>query len=125
MIEPSIGMTFNSGDALQIVGKNYLYDYYDVSLPLMYMQDKVGVGFFIKYLHIPSIEFPKINAEKGEIDSVHFENKEAYTIGIKGIAGPYFIFYEYLFHGKYHMDYHNTKVDIGGSRIGIGIRQNF
>jgi hypothetical protein len=123
-IEPSIGVTFDSGDALQILGKNYSYDYYDITLPFMYVNGKTEIGIFAKYLHIPSIEFPKKDDES-RIDSVKFENKDAYSVGIKGIAGEYFVFYEYLFHGKYEMDYHSTKVNIEGSRIGIGIRKKF
>ena len=123
-IEPSIGFTFDSGDALQILGKNYSYDYYDVTFSFMYVDGKTEIGIFAKYLHIPYIEFPEKDDERG-MDNIKFENRNAYSFGIKGIAGEYFVFYEYLFYGKYKMDYHNTKVNIEGSRIGIGIRKKF
>lgn len=121
IFEPSVGYSFNSGNSSSLVGGGYIYDYADITLPIMYSKKGFKGGLFFKYIDIPSIEWG--SQENG--DYIEFKDKNAYTLGIKIVTRSWFYSYEYLLNGKYLTGKGQAKIDIEGSRISIGLRKTF
>jgi hypothetical protein len=121
LLEPSIGYNFSSGDSMSLIGGDYLYNYLDMTLPIMYKKKGIKGGVYLKYIDIPSITWG--NHEYG--DYIEFVNNNAYALGMKVVTRSWFFSYEYLFKGKYSVDYEQAKINIEGSRISIGIRSEF
>jgi hypothetical protein len=119
-LEPSTGFHINSGSIFN--SRNWVvnYDYYDVTLPLMYYKRGIKKGVFLKYIGIPSFEYGGNLKEK-----IQIKNEKAYAIGVKLDMKSLFFTYEYIFNGIYYAEDKVSYVDIEGSRLSIGIRRSF
>ncbi|KIM04344.1 MAG: hypothetical protein KU29_10670 [Sulfurovum sp. FS06-10] len=120
VLDPSLGFNFNSNDILSINPNIFTYDYYDMTLPLMYHKKGFKGGVFFKYMLMPSMEMGGRLQEK-----IKLENQSAYTLGIKIVTRSWFFSYEYLLNGKYYADDKRSYMDIEGSRLSIGLRNTF
>ena len=121
ILEPSLGFVFNTDDVIDGKGRNFNYNYYDFTLPLMYHKKGFKGGVFMRYMKILSFEVSDFYNERTEL----LKNRDAYSIGLKAVTNSWFISYEYLFSGKYSSVDKLTTVDIEGSRISIGLRNTF
>jgi len=120
-LEPSIGYSFNTEGVIDGKNRNYNYNYYDITLPIMYHKKGFEGGVFMRYIKIPSFEVSNFYNERTEL----LKNKDAYSIGVKAVTRSWFVSYEYLFNGKYLSVEKATTVDIEGSQISIGLRNTF
>ncbi|KIM06758.1 MAG: hypothetical protein KU29_08130 [Sulfurovum sp. FS06-10] len=121
ILEPSVGYHFSSKDFIFYEGTSFSYNYYDITLPLMYEVKGFKGGVYAKYEKIPSIEISDFYGER----TLLFEDKDAYSLGVKAIFQSWFISYEYLFHGNYISMDEKNKVNIEGSHFSIGLRNTF
>ena len=119
-IEPSTGFNINSGGIWS--SQNFIidYNYYHITLPLMYSKRGIKKGVFLKYIGIPSLEFG------GNLkDKIKMKNRKAYAVGAKFDWKSFFFRYEYIFNGIYYSKDKISYADIEGSRISIGLRRSF
>jgi hypothetical protein len=119
-IEPSIGVSINSGSISNAKNSVFNYDYYDVMLPIMYYKRGIKKGIFLKYIGIPSFEYGGNLKEK-----IQIKNEKAYALGAKFDMKNLFFTYEYIFNAIYYAKDKVSYIDIEGSRISIGIRRSF
>lgn len=120
-LEPSLGFSFNTEGVIDGKGRNFNYNYYDFTLPIMYHKKGFKGGIFMRYMKIPSFEVSDFYNERTEL----LKNRDAYSIGLKAVTSSWFVSYEYLFNGKYSSVDKTTTIDIEGSCISIGIRNSF
>lgn len=121
ILEPSLGFSFHTEGVFDGKGRNFNYNYYDFTLPLMYHKKGFKGGVLMRYMKIPSFEVSDFYNERIEL----LKNRDAYSIGLKAVTSSWFVSYEYLFDGQYSSVDKLTTVDIEGSRISIGLRNTF
>ncbi|CAA6817067.1 MAG: Unknown protein [uncultured Sulfurovum sp.] len=120
-LEPSLGYFINTEGIIDGKNRNFNYNYYDFTLPIMYYKKGFKGGIFMRYMKIPSFEVSDFYNERAEL----LKDKDAYSIGLKAVTSSWFISYEYLFNGKYSSVDKLITVDIEGSRISVGLRNTF